>query len=162
MNSKRLMQIQSFCLLSGIMLLFVFGSMILIIHFELEKQKEIHNKLISENTMDFVLLERPQKKRFFHHTHYYYSYSGQFRGILFSRFEKVDSDYFHISSPGKNVETRIYVDSSGNLHTLLRGNKILYGKKFSGLYIISLVIAILGTCFIITGVAIRIYSGTFT
>ena len=161
MDPKRIIKIQDFCFIAGIVMMFVFGSILIFIHYEIRMQEEINNKLNSTNTMEVALLERPQKKRLFRHTHYYYSYSGHHGSSAFSRIEKVDVDYFHISSPGKNVEIKIYKDPSGNLHTLLRGNEIPFGRNFSGLYLISVLFFSLGACFIFTAISLRLYSGSF-
>jgi len=162
MNRRtRIIRIQNFCFIAGSVFLFVFGSILIFILHEQSVHGEINKKLLKKNEMGFVLLERPQRKRFFSQSHYYYSYSGLYGGKAFSRMEKVDPDYFHISSPGKNVEIRIYSDPSGNLHSLLRGNTIPYGRDYSGLNIFSEVFFILGICFLFTGISMRVYTGSY-
>ncbi|MDH5655483.1 MAG: hypothetical protein OEZ34_06215 [Spirochaetia bacterium] len=162
MNSEKIIQIQNFSLLSGMILFIVSGSILLFLIHQMDQNKSLEKHLAESSEKDFVLIERPLKKRFAGVIHYYYSYSGQYNGRSYSRIERVDQDYFHLVSPGKNVEIKIYKDPAGNLHTLLLGNQIPYGRNLNGVMFLSKIFVILGLAMAISGSIMRIFSGSFT
>ena len=162
MDSRKLIEIQNFSIISGLLFAVIFGSILLFIRQQISIQEELQDHISRDAVKDFVLLQRPQKKIFFNQTYYFYSYSGQFRNTFFSRVERVDPDYFHLSSPGKNVEAKIYLDPSGNFHSHLIGNTVPYGRDFSGPYILTMGLFSLGLLMLLPGILMRVLSGRFS
>ena len=131
--------------LAGPLLLFAFGSQLLVLELRSASSANIEERMRSSGAFTFVSLDRAQQRRtFFGETQYYYAYSGTYRNISLETVEEVSPQFFHLHSEGKNVQAIVYVDESGTPYTHLRGNSAPPMKDLSKLRDFSAFFAIIG------------------
>lgn len=121
---------------SGFLLVFISVTTLFIFAFQNSAVEKNGLLVLNSEELIFVKLTESVKKS--PSGNYYFSYTGTYGGESFRKSERVDSDFFHITSEGKNVQAKIYRDRWGNIHSILRENKTPYGRNYDSVKTLSL------------------------
>lgn len=148
---SRLESIYYFFLTTGMFLVFISASSLLVFHVQGIESENAGIKVINSSEIIFVNLMRSVKKSY--SGSYFFSYTGNYRNMAFTRFERVNADLFHISSEGKNIQAKIYTDEWGNIFTLLRENTLPYGKDYASLFVLTKIFLFAGILFFLAGIS---------
>lgn len=129
---------------SGLLILFAFSSISVILFIRQTLQTKFSNLLMHEGRSMFASLTKGQNIKTSRGKRYYYSYTGNWGNQIFRKHEEVNPDLYFILSEGKNVQILAYRFVTGEIFSHIKSNKISFGKDLSMLMNFSVVIALLG------------------